>query len=269
MGRIPWRSKTSRANAREHRISATVGWTLTWLDAYSIWFLTLMIQRPNFWRGYCSKSRLAAGAGKRQPDPQAELTRARTTPAPSPSLSTASRPRTASRSAVRFSSPLPGRGLTGTRRVPSHMTETHPIHEDRLLRDRIECSPLSPQDSARGIVNAAAVLMLIGVYVATWSAVLLQTIILPSPGSVPSSVSSPRAPSKGKANPVLAQRRHKLQAKSFSQIGLHVTAARLPHERPWLTGVVDSGSTYAPLSPFQPSRSNRAPPFCQSSTATG
>jgi hypothetical protein len=104
--------------------------------------------------------------------------------------------------------------------------------------------------------------LLVGAYLSTWSAALLQTIVFPAIGSGPEKVSASRGPSKEKPQVSFFQRRHTPLVKTLSLVAPPPVNTWYPGKVTWaqrfhahLHTVLSSTPEYSP-------HIGRAPPGC-------
>jgi hypothetical protein len=116
--------------------------------------------------------------------------------------------------------------------------------------------------STRTTLRSVTIALLVGAYLSAWSAVLVQTLILPALGSGPSSVSSPDHPTKERPAIVLTQQRHMPLVKLLTIESPPPAPLDYPRPFPWAGSVLTPGAASLLAPPLLAPHPGRAPPFC-------
>jgi hypothetical protein len=104
--------------------------------------------------------------------------------------------------------------------------------------------------------------LLVGAYLSTWSAALLQAIVFPAIGSGPEKISTSRGPSKEKPQASFFQRRHTPLVKTLSLLAPPSVVTWYPGKITWVRRIHVHVHTALPSTPEHPPHIGRAPPGC-------
>jgi hypothetical protein len=111
-------------------------------------------------------------------------------------------------------------------------------------------------------VHIPVISLLVGAYLSTWSAALLQTIVFPAIGSGPAKISASRGPSAEKPQISFSQRRHTPLVKTLSLVAPPADDTWYPAKVTWVQRFQVQDHTVLPSTPEYSHYIGRAPPSC-------
>jgi hypothetical protein len=111
-------------------------------------------------------------------------------------------------------------------------------------------------------VHIPVISLLVGAYLSTWSAALLQTIAFPAIGSGPAKISTSRAPGAERPQVGVSQRRHTTLVKTLSLVAPPGVDAWYPAKITWVRRTHVRVPTVLPSTPEYSLHIGRAPPGC-------
>ena len=104
--------------------------------------------------------------------------------------------------------------------------------------------------------------LLVGAYLSTWSAALLQTIVFPALGSGPEKISAFHGPGAENPQVSMGQRRHTPLVKTLSLVAPPAVDTWYPAKVAWVQRIHVHVHNALPSSPGYSPHIGRAPPIC-------
>jgi hypothetical protein len=156
---------------------------------------------------------------------------------------------------VRAPRTFAGRSFTGSLPAPP------PNAQEHLEIGHNNCTDGAIRWLLRALVDVTF-LFFICVYLATWTALLVHSIVLAPLGTRPVSVSASPLHSKAPHQTTVIHRRHTRPVKTVSLLEIVLPAAGVPPGYPVPCDVVEVSGSQLPSDLFLTSHSPRAPPLC-------